>query len=421
MLYDLIIIGAGAAGLFAGASLHSPIKGLILNKGKIPGQKILMSGGGKCNLTHGGSIKRFPDAYGENGKRIRTILYQFNNDAVRGFFESRGIQLWERHDGKVFPTSFCAEDIRCTLVDACLENGFVFKNESPVTVIFQDENDLLLTVCCGDVSYKAKKLLIATGGCSYPGTGSDGSFFPILHDMGFFIVPPKPALSPVYVEAYPYKNLSGISFSDVSVSIYSNHKLAEARGDVLLAHSFFSGPAILDISEYAQKGCEIRINYCPQKDAATLTEELSLLIKGNEKAFIAVLYSCLNSDSSASSAAIPKRFLENICRRAGVDSKEKASHIAVKQVKGVVRLLLADSYKVSHLGDYRLAMVTAGGVSLDEINPKSLESKKYPGIYFAGEVLDVAGKTGGYNLQFAFSSGHLAASEIEKKSADHFL
>lgn len=418
MVYDVIIIGAGAAGLFAGASFSVPVEGLILNKGKLPGQKILMSGGGKCNLTHGGNIKDFIDAYGKNGKKIRTVLYQFNNNAVMSFFENQGVPLVERADGKVFPKSFVAEDIRSTLIDSCLENGFVFKNESPVTVVFRDEKSEIYTVCCEAVSYKAKKLLIATGGCSYPGTGSDGTFFSVLKGMGFDVLEPKPALTPIYVEDYPYKDLAGISFSGVVVSIYSKRKIAEVKGDVLFAHSFFSGPAVLDISEYAQKGYELQVNYLPKLDAKTLVAEMTLLLSGNAKAFISVLYSYLNSDSSASSATIPKRFLENVCQRCGVLPAEKSSRIAVRQLKSVAQLLTMDTYKISHLGDYRLAMVTAGGISLDDVNVKSLEAKKYPGVYLAGEVLDVVAKTGGYNLQFAFSSGHLAATEIESTLSD---
>ena len=414
MVYDVIIIGSGAAGLFAGASFSKPVDGLFLNKGKIPGQKILMSGGGKCNLTHSGDIKDFIEAYGKNGRRIRTILYQFNNRAVMDFFEQRGVSLWEREDGKVFPQSLTAEDIRSTLINACMENGFEIKNESPVNVVFRDEISKIYTVCCADVSYETKKLIVATGGCSYPGTGSDGSFFSVLKDMGFAVVEPRPALTPVYVENYPYKDLAGISFSDAVVSIYEDRKILEEKGDILFAHAFFSGPVVMDVSEHAQKGREIRINYVPKTTAHALVSKLSLLIQGNAKALISVLYSCLNSDSSAVAAVVPRRFLERVCDRCGVPPMEKASHVAVRQLKSIVQLLTADTYKISHPGDYRLAMVTAGGISLDEVNTKTLEAKKYPGLYFAGEVLDVSGKTGGYNLQFAFSSGHLAATSAEE-------
>lgn len=415
MVYDFIIIGAGSAGLFAGASFEKPINGLILNKGKTPGHKILMSGGGKCNVTHGGSIKDFASNYGKNGSRIRTILYRFSNQCVKDFFESRGVLMTQREDSKVFPASLCAEDVREVLINGCRKNGFQIRNQSPVSVIWHDENTKTYTILCEGTSYKSKKILVATGGSSYPGTGSDGLFFSVLKDMDFRIAPLKPALVPIYTENYPYKDLSGISFSGAEVSISdANHKLAQEKGDVLLAHHCFSGPAILDISEYAQKGCEISINYMPQKTAETIVKELTSFFKGNAKTLIVALSSSFDSVSCEASTALPKRFLESLCVRCGVNPQEKASRIAVKQLKEIVRLLTADTHKVSHLGDYRLAMVTAGGVSLDEVHSKSLESKKYPGLYFAGEVLDVVGKTGGYNLQFAFSSGHLVATEVER-------
>lgn len=320
----------------------------------------------------------------------------------------------EREDGKVFPASFCAEDVRNALLMACMSNGLILKNQTAVTGILPDEKSNGYTVHCEDASYQTSKIIIATGGCSYPGTGSDGSFFSVLNDMGFTVIPQKPALTPIYVEDYPYKDLAGISFRDVIVSIEADCKVAATRGDVLFTHHCFSGPAVLDLSEYAKKGYIIRLNYFPQKSAAILLEELSTYIQGNSRSFVSVLYSCLNVDSSAVSTVFPKRFLESICRRCEVDPKEKASHIAVKQCRSIAQILTDDHYRVSRLGDIRLAMATAGGVALEEVDTKTLEAKKHPGLYFAGEVLDVAGKTGGYNLQFAFSSGHLAALEFEK-------
>lgn len=414
MIYDFIIIGAGSAGLFAGASFQKPLNGLILNKGKMPGQKILMAGGGKCNVTHGGSIKDFVSNYGKNGNKIRTVLYRFSNQAVEDFFENHDILMKEREDGKVFPASLCAQDVREVLIEGCIKNGFQIKNQIPVTGIWHDENSNIYTVLCGGDSYLSKKLLVATGGCSYPGTGSDGLFFPVLKEMGFAIIEPKPALVPIYAENYPYKDLAGISFSGAEVSIYgADRKLAQTKGDVLLAHHCFSGPAILDISQHAQKGREIQINYFPQKTAESIVKQLELFFKGNSKTILSGLLAYFNSQTTEASPALPKRFLENLCLRCGIDSGMKASRVAVNQIKDVVRLLTADTHKISRLGDYRLAMATAGGVSLDEVHAKSLESKKYPGLYLAGEVLDVVGKTGGYNLQFAFSSGHLVATEVE--------
>ena len=414
MLYDMIIIGAGAAGLFAGASLSKPVKGLILDKSSAPGQKILMSGGGQCNVTHGGSIKDFISHYGKNGSRIRTLLYQFSNQDVMKFFEDRGVPMLEREDGKIFPESMNAKDIVHVLEKACIRNGFQIQYRRAVTYLSRDLNTGIYTVHCERAAYRAAKLIVTTGGCSYPTTGSDGQFFSVLTEMGFDVVPPSPALVPIYVEEYPYKDLSGISFPDVAVSVCNPKKIAEVRGDLLLTHDCFSGPVVLNISRYARAGLHLAVNYIPDKTSKVFYKEITALGQGSPKTVLSVLSAYLNPDSNKLSAAMPKRFLETICRRCGVDPGEKFSRIPGTKLKEMGRLLTGDPFTIDRMGGFNIAMVTSGGISLEEVQLKTLESKKYPGLYFAGEVLDVDGDTGGYNLQFAFSSGHLAAMEAEK-------
>ncbi len=414
MLYDMIIIGAGAAGLFAGASLCKPVKGLILDKGSAPGQKILMSGGGQCNVTHGGSIKDFISHYGKNGSCIRTLLYQFSNQDVMKFFEDRGVPMLEREDGKIFPESMNAKDIVHVLEKACIRNGFQIQYRRAVTYLSRDLNTGIYTVHCERAAYRAAKLIVTTGGCSYPTTGSDGQFFSVLTEMGFEVVPPSPALVPVYVEEYPYKDLSGISFPDIAVSVCGQKKIAETRGDILLAHDCFSGPAILNISRYAKAGLHLAMNYIPDKTAEGFYKEMTALGQGSPKTLLSVLSAYLNPDPTKPSALMPKRFLETICRRCGVDPGEKFSRIPGAKLKEMGRLFTNDAFTINRMGGYNIAMVTSGGISLEEVQLKTLESKKYPGLYFAGEVLDIDGDSGGYNLQFAFSSAHLAAMDASK-------
>jgi predicted Rossmann fold flavoprotein len=403
MIYDLIIIGAGAAGLFAGASLPSPVSGLILEKKAAPGRKLLMTGSGQCNLTHGGSIKDFITHYGNNGAKIRPVLYRFNNLAVADFFEQRGVPLTEREDGKVFPASLKAKDVLNVLTDCCKKNGLQFQfSTAPDRITFQQD---VYTVHCGERAYQARKVIAATGGCSYPATGSDGSFFSVLRDIGIEIAPLAPALVPVFTELYPYESLSGISFQDAEVSVNS----VKNRDALLLTHTCFSGPAVLNISRLARPGDTVVFNYYPAKPEEIVVRELSALMTGNGKQLLTVLNEYFNRDASGLSSEMPKRFLETVCRRAGIDAAEKASRISPALLKSAVRLIVRDEYKILKLGGYESAMVTSGGVVLSEIDLKIMESIKYPGLYFAGEVLDVDGDTGGYNLQFAFSSGSLAA------------
>lgn len=415
MVYDLIIIGAGAAGLFAGASLPFPVNGLILEKKAAPGRKLLMSGSGQCNLTHGGSIKDFIPHYGKNGNQIRQILYRFNNRSVVDFFERRGVPLFEREDEKYFPKSLKAQDILNVLTGACSDNGLKFVYSFPVEGIAHQEE--IYNVRCGDHSYESRKLIIATGGCSYPATGSDGGFFHVLRELGFEIKPLTPALAPIYVEQYPYEDLSGISFPNVEVIVDSagSANSVKDRDALLLTHTCFSGPAVLNLSRYAHTGDTIVFNYYPVKPEDVIYKELARIAHGSGKQLLTVLYEYFRGDSPAE-PELPKRFLDTLVRRAGVDASDKASGISSAQLKSVVRFIVHDSYRIRKLGGYESAMVTAGGVALSEIDTKTMESVKYKNLFFAGEVLDVDGDTGGYNLQFAFSSGCLAAGSATGNS-----
>ena len=445
MIYDVIIIGAGAAGLFAGASMTGPVKGLIIEKSSSPGKKLLMSGAGQCNLTRGGSIKDFIPHYGKNGPQIRSILYRFNNQNLIDFFQSRNVPLFERGDGKIFPKSLQSHEVLHCLVDSCINNSLKFIYSSPVTGIslentkekaLNSEDNVIHTaeskksntnvtydlnskeptsiysVYCGKIFYQTRKLIVTSGGCSYPASGSDGKLFNILKNMGIQINPTRPALVPIHIYDYPFQNLSGISFPKASISIYSRSyesKIAEARDALLLTHNCFSGPAILNISRYAWPEDLISINYYPLKSKDLICKELSKLIVGNSKQLITILYEYFNSGLSKSTVDIPKRFLEVICSRCSTDPTQKSSQVSYTILKSITNLMANDTYCIQSLGGYNIAMVTSGGVSLDEVDKKTLESKIYPNLYFAGEVLDVDGDTGGYNLQFAFSSGNLVA------------
>ncbi|HYE69396.1 MAG TPA: aminoacetone oxidase family FAD-binding enzyme, partial [Anaerovoracaceae bacterium] len=386
MIYDLIIIGAGAAGLFAGASLPSPVTGLIIEKKALPGRKLLLSGSGQCNLTHGGSIKDFIPHYGKNGSVIRSILYQYNNLSVRDYFERKGIPLFERDDEKIFPKSLKAQDVLNVLVESCLSKGLQFRYSSAVEQITYNG---IYTVQCGDCSYEAKRLIIATGGCSYPATGSDGSLFSVLKEMGIKVNTLAPSLVPVFVNQYPYQSLAGISFQNAEVTINSSTK----KDALLLTHTCFSGPAVLNLSRYAHSDDTIVINYYPVKLEETINKELYQAITGNSRQLLTVLYEYFNLDLEGSPAEIPKRFLDVICKRVGIDATVKASRLSPSQLKSIVRLVVHDDYRIQKLGGFESAMVTAGGVSLSEINTKTMESNKYPKLYFAGEVLDVDGDT----------------------------
>lgn len=342
-MYDLVIVGAGASGLFA-AAMAKVNKGLIIEQGDKPGKKVLLSGSGQCNITHGGSIKDFLNHYGKNGKSIRTALYKFNNLKVIEFFEQRGVKTFEREDGKVFPKSLSSKDVVEAMVSSCknfdkLYNTKVEKiSEKPYGYLINDK-------------YETKNLIVATGGRSFVKTGSDGSMFNLLQSLNIEVSPLKAAIVPVYVENYPFSQLSGISLKNVKVTLKEQEKpVAKNTDDLLITHKSFSGPVILNLSRYAKPGQKLIIEIDKESE-------------------------------------LPKRLTKMTDGRTW-------------------------EFSVSGTGGFDVAMVTAGGVSLSEISTKTFEHKKHPGLYIIGECLDVDGDTGGYNLQFAFSSAYGASKSV---------
>lgn len=446
-IYDTIIVGAGAAGLYCAARLNrtgrgtaacstpsgaAPASGvLLLEKTNQIGNKLLMSGAGQCNLTHGGSIKDFLTCYGDKGSRIRTTLYAHNNLAVCDFFASLSVTTVEREDGKIFPSSMDAHQVRDALHDAAEKNGVQLQTGADVTAVRVSEDasgslHYQVTDSLGR-NWQCRNLVIATGGCSYPSTGSDGSIFQILQrDLSMEIVQPVPALTPVFVENYPFAELSGISFQGVEVTISEAPSSAAIKpdsstqatvasskqpaprgvirvtGDLLLTHRNLSGPVILNHSRYMKTGTRLAINYVFPYTTDSILAQMKKEFPANHRTI---------EHWMAEKYALPKRFCEVVVKETGVACR-RVSALSGGDMKTLAAKLTADTYVISGLGSFRQAMVTAGGVALGEISLKTMESKKHPGLFFIGEVLDVDGDTGGYNLQFAFASAAAAAKAI---------
>ena len=394
--YNCIIIGAGAAGLFYAAADETEGRKLIIEKTSCPGQKLLMSGNGMCNITHGGSIKDFIAHYADNGSNIRTCLYKHSNLELMQFMEHAGVPLMERPDGKIFPASMKAADVLDALLAKAYRNGFAFLYDCAVTGLNTEskssEPDGVRVSLSDGRTLRTRKLVIATGGASYPATGSDGSFMEILkEDLNITVTVLKPALAPVFVENYPYGELSGISFDDVAVSCGGHTR----RGPMLLTHKGFSGPAILHISQYVKPGAQMTINYLPDRNIAEVYRKIRDDQPANSKGIANYL---------AGEFGLPKAFAEKLF---SVPSR-KLSSIGHKELENIVHLMMDRKHTVSGTGGFKEAMVTAGGVSLEEMNLKNMSLMKYPYIHVIGEALDINGDTGGYNLQFAYSSARAA-------------
>ena len=406
MYKKTIVVGAGAAGLFFGAAAPVSAGGdiLILEKTDKIGTKLLMAGSGHCNLTHAGSIKEFLLCYGQNGSRIRTCLYRHNNLEYVRFMESLGVPCSEREDGKIFPVSMDSRDVKKALLEAAAANSVTIMKNSPVTAVKVIPGGFEVTVGSKQSAYICTNLVIATGGASYPTTGSDGTFLQVLKNaLGVEITELHPALSPIYVQNYPFEALSGISFKNAGLKIFNkNSKSLEAAGDLLLTHRSFSGPLILNNSRYINTGSRVEINFIFPYTVSSVLSSIKEVFRGNNKTV---------SSFFAEKYSLPKRFVATVLEPPGL-SERKLSSLTGGEMETAARAFAATDYSVSGVGSFKEAMATSGGVCLDSVNLSAMESKTYKGLYFIGEVLDIDGNSGGYNLQFAYSSARAALDAI---------
>ena len=389
--YEIAVIGAGASGLMLAANLDMEgSRGVILEGSTCIGSKLLMSGGGHCNITHGGSVKDFVYAYGSEGQALRRCLYRHNNIELARWLTGLGIGLADENGepvdasygsngmdnaGRIFPASMRSKDVLDALTGEAAANLWQIETDVKVAGLKREGGAWKITLING-YELRAMNVVIASGGITYPETGSDGSMFEILDNLGVDINEPRSALAPVYVENYPYAELSGISIPDVTVIAFSSDaahtckgKAAKMKGDLLFTHEGFSGPVILNISKYAEPGELIRLCY---------NKELHEL---------------------------PRR-MQNILRER---SRGLMGDVRTSVLAG---FLHQDDFIVSRVDER--GMVTSGGISLDEIDMKTMRVRRFDGLYAIGEAIGADGITGGYNLQLCWSTACTAADDLKE-------
>lgn len=404
-IYDVIIIGAGPAGLFTATSINNK-NVLILEKNSEPGKKLLISGAGQCNYTNSCEIEDFLNKYGNKGRFLKPALYNFTNEETIKFFQMEGVNSIVREDKKVFPSSLISRDILSALINKCNSKGVEIRYNSAVNNIQYDSVNKCFAVKSKGELFSGRVLVIATGGKSYTNMGSTGDGYIFAENLGHTVVNTYPALAPVYVENYEFSELSGISFENISMTLWRNNKkIKQFFGDMLLTHKNLSGPIIINNSRYIEKGDILKFNFTGYKNNDEFKDAFEQKIFSSGKLNVKTLIRELN---------MPKRFIDKIMELANVDDDKICSELSKSSRKKLVELLSNYPMKVQTLGNYNVAMVTKGGVSTDEINSKTMESKIVSGLYFAGEVLDIDGDTGGYNIQAAFSTGKLAGDSISR-------
>lgn len=403
--YDVIVTGGGPSGLFCAATCAAAGKSVVILE-KMPscGKKLLLSGSGQCNITHEGDIPSFLRHYGRHGRYAKPALMQFSNRDLITFFGDRDLEMITEPGGKVFPATRKSSDVLTVLLAECHRHGVKIHYSEPVFGVETGNDGFYVTTGVG--KYFAPALVIATGGASYPATGSCGDGYCLAESLGHRVTAIRPALSAVRVKEHPCADLAGMSFEQVCIVLYHEGKrILQHRGDLLFSHTGLSGPGILDTSRDISPGDILKVSFLPfpePEQAKRIVHDLLLQGKGARVA--AVLRGL----------CLPDRLTKRILDLAGLVSGLSCSQLPKSARNRLASLVTAFPFTVQSLEGFDRAMATCGGVDWSGVNPRTMESSLHPGLYFAGEVLDIDGDTGGYNLQFACASGVLAARSIMK-------
>ncbi len=407
----VVIIGGGAAGLLAGiAAAENGAETLIIEKMRQPGKKMLITGKGRCNITNACEIQELIKNLPGNGRFLNSALRQFTNDGIVWLLESNGLETKVERGNRVFPVSDKAKDVVDTLVKVYNNAGGKLLVDTKVLEIVCADG-FVKGVKTTNGFFEANAVILAAGGASYPGTGSDGGGAKLAAKVGHNIVPLKPSLVPL-VSDYPYvDDLQGLSLRNVKATLLADgKKIAEDFGEMLFTHFGVSGPIILSLSNVAAEALA-------KKQSVDLVIDLKPALS-NEK-----LDARIQRDFTEYSRKqlvngmkdlLPQRLIPVVCDMAYLDEEKFINQISREERKRLVETLKNFVVPITGTRPIAEAIVTAGGVSVKEINPKTMESKLIQGLYFAGEVMDVDGYTGGFNLQAAFSSGYAAGTAASR-------
>ncbi|MBL7053580.1 NAD(P)/FAD-dependent oxidoreductase [Patescibacteria group bacterium] len=413
MIYDLIVIGGGPAGIMAaGRASETGANVLLLEKNSKIARKLLITGKGRCNITNTGlNLKNLTDKFGSNGKFLLTGFNEFNDKDIVKFFEERKLKIKVTRGERVFPESDLSSDVLKVLEDYLKQGQVTIKTNVVIKSIILKNNLIDKIILNNQLELRATKYIIATGGKTYPSTGSTGDGYEWLIKMGHFIVETKPALSPLIIKEGFIKELEGLSLKNVDISVYQNNKKIDSRfGEALFTAKGVSGPIILDMSKnigkaLTKKEVKLKIDYKP----GLTFNDLDKRIQNDFKKFNKKIFkNCLNN-------LAPKKLIPLIIKLSKISPNKKVSFITKEERKKLVHLFKSFELSVECLTGFDKAIITSGGVSLKEIDPKTMQSKIIKNLYLAGEILDLDGPTGGYNLQICWSTGWLAGSNILNK------
>ncbi len=409
---NIIVIGGGAAGMVAAwkaATLGNTV--ILLEKNPDPGIKILISGGGKCNITNGSDIRTMLKQFKPNeGRFLKYAFHEFTNTKLLELLNSHDVETYVRENGKVFPVSHNADDVVNAFKQLLTESGVSLRTQSPVREIFKNPDGSFNIKTSRDI-IRADKVIVATGGSSYQKTGTTGDGFRWMEKLGHTIVPIRPALTPIVLSPTPPSSWQGTPIREGRLMALSGGKVvSEWNGDVLITHFGISGPAALEVSREAfiefeqHRTVEMCVDFFPELTEESLDEKLIHEISANPSRSVITL----------TEQMVPQKLAEYLLVNTSITFLKKLNQLSKTERKSLVKML-----KRCPLGTVKeipldKGEVTAGGVSLGEVETTTMESKLIRNLFLCGEVLDIAGPVGGYNLQAAFSTGYVAGMNAGK-------
>ncbi len=414
--YQIIVIGGGGAGLLAaGQAASSGAKTLLLEKMPSLGRKIFISGKGRCNITNSSPISEFITHFGSSGRFVRSAFHRYFSPEILEFFESRGVPTVTERGGRVFPVSNLSQDVVDALTDWVEEQGVSIKTHTPVTRLIYTAGRVT-GVSTPDRDIHAQTVIIATGGASYPGTGSTGDGYTLAQSVGHTIIPIRPALVPLTIGGKIPSQLQGLSLRNVTLTVWVNEKkVASKFGEMLFTHFGVSGPIVLTLSKIVVDSLlknhevSITIDLKPALDLSKLDSRLLRdLNRFGKRQFQTIIKDLL-----------PSKLIPVCIAQTKIPAEKQGHQITSVERKRLREWLKNFRLPISGHRSFRQAIVTAGGVDTREVDPRTMASRIMDGLYFAGEVLDIDADTGGYNLQAAFSTGWLAGNAAAENLSIH--
>ena len=418
MKREIVIIGGGAAGLYCAARIAEgsaewgDVGVTVVEQNDRMGKKLRITGKGRCNLTNDCDREEFLSNVPTNPRFLYAAISALSPQDVMAYFEGIGVPLKVERGKRVFPVSDRAHDVADALAHECERYGVRFvKGRVSEIVTAPDAHGVMCArgVRVGERIYSADAVVLCAGGCSYPVTGSDGNGYRLVERLGHTIVPPVASLVPLCCAGGLCASMMGLSLRNVRLSVLDKQKnkvIYEDFGEMLFTHYGVTGPLVLSASAHipdlAPGRYELQINLKPALDE----QELDARIVSDFKKYA-------NKDFiNALGDLLPLKAIEPVVKLSGIDPRKKVNAITREERRALGAVIRCIRIEPTHFRPIAEAIVTKGGVSVKEVNPKTMESKLIPDLYFAGEVLDVDAYTGGFNLQIAFSTAHLAASAI---------